>query len=61
MNGDRMDTDIISGIEAGLRTVLVLTGAARRRTSPAFPSALTSLNSVADLPDVVRGGPVLPA
>ena len=26
MIGDRMDTDIICGLEAGLRTILVLTG-----------------------------------
>ncbi len=30
MIGDRMDTDVISGLEAGLRTILVLTGS----TSP---------------------------
>ena len=29
MIGDRMDTDIISGLEAGLRTILVATGADR--------------------------------
>ena len=29
MVGDRMDTDMISGIEAGLRTILVLTGSTR--------------------------------
>ena len=29
MIGDRMDTDIISGLEAGLRTVLVTTGSTR--------------------------------
>ena len=29
MVGDRMDTDIISGLEAGLRTVLVTTGSTR--------------------------------
>src|SRR4029078_5067386 len=26
MVGDRMDTDVVSGLEAGLRTILVLTG-----------------------------------
>ncbi len=30
MIGDRMDTDIKAGLEAGLRTVLVLTGSTRR-------------------------------
>src|SRR6476620_8869436 len=30
MIGDRMDTDVISGLEAGLRTILVLTGATER-------------------------------
>lgn len=29
MIGDRMDTDIIAGMEAGLRTILVLTGSTR--------------------------------
>jgi NagD protein len=28
--GDRMDTDIISGIESGIETVLVLSGVAKR-------------------------------
>ena len=28
MIGDRMDTDVVAGIEAGLHTVLVLTGIA---------------------------------
>jgi NagD protein len=30
MIGDRMDNDIVSGIEAGLRTILVLTGSTLR-------------------------------
>ena len=37
MIGDRMDTDVVAGLEAGMRTVLVLTGithAARRRPLP---------------------------
>ena len=29
--GDRMDTDIIAGMESGLETVLVLSGVARER------------------------------
>ncbi|HET6481920.1 MAG TPA: HAD-IIA family hydrolase, partial [Actinoplanes sp.] len=37
MIGDRMDTDIISGLEAGLRTVLVLTGSTRREMVETFP------------------------
>ena len=32
MVGDRMDTDMIAGLEAGLRTVLVLTGSTKRAT-----------------------------
>jgi NagD protein len=50
MVGDRMDTDVVAGIEAGLETVLVLTGV----TSPADverwpyrPSRV--VDSVADL------------
>lgn len=37
MIGDRMDTDIVAGIEAGLRTVLVLTGSTNRETALRFP------------------------
>ncbi|WP_353508549.1 HAD-IIA family hydrolase [Intrasporangium sp.] len=50
MVGDRMDTDIVSGLEAGLRTVLVLTGSTRREqveTYPYRPSRI--VDSVADL------------
>ena len=32
MIGDRMDTDIIAGMEAGLHTVLVFTASPSRRT-----------------------------
>jgi NagD protein len=52
--GDRMDTDIVAGIEAGLRTYLVLTGstqAAQVEHFPYRPSAV--MPSVADLVDLV--------
>ena len=37
MVGDRMDTDIVSGLEAGLETVLVLTGVTTREQAERFP------------------------
>ena len=38
MIGDSMDTDIVAGMEAGLRTILVLTGSARAKRPSAFPT-----------------------
>jgi NagD protein len=50
MIGDRMETDIVSGIEAGMRTVLVLTGSTDRETAETFPFRPTKIvESVADL------------
>ena len=37
MIGDRMDTDMIAGIETGLDTVLVLSGVSTRQTAESFP------------------------
>ena len=37
MIGDRMDTDVVAGIEAGLETVLVLSGSTQARRRRALP------------------------
>lgn len=58
MIGDRMDTDIISGLEAGLRTVLVTTGSTAREQVELFPYRPTRVvDSIADLVDLVDGTP----
>ncbi len=50
MIGDRMDTDVVAGIEAGLHTVLVLTGIADDAEIAKYPFRPTEiLSSVADL------------
>jgi NagD protein len=55
MVGDRMDTDIVSGLEAGLRTILVLTGSTRPDAVERFPYRPTYVkDSVADLVELVE-------
>jgi NagD protein len=53
MVGDRMDTDVISGLEAGLEAILVLTGVTTTREEaerhPFRPSRI--VDSIADLID----------
>lgn len=50
MIGDRMDTDIIMGIESGLETILVLTGVTTREAVPRFPYQPSRIvESVADI------------
>jgi NagD protein len=50
MIGDRMDTDIISGLEAGMRTILVATGATERHQVENFPYRPTRVvESIADV------------
>ena len=54
MIGDRMDTDVVAGMEAGLGTMLVLTGVTTRETAARFPyRPPTSSSRAADLIDSV--------
>jgi NagD protein len=52
MIGDRMDTDIVAGLEAGLEAVLVLTGVTARGESERYPYRPSRIvDSIADLVD----------
>jgi NagD protein len=52
MVGDRMDTDVVSGLEAGLHTILVLTGVTTADEAERFPfRASRVVESVAVLAD----------
>src|SRR5204863_3623088 len=53
MIGDRMDTDIVAGLEAGLHTILVLSGVTARAEAERFPfRASQTLESVAELAEL---------
>jgi NagD protein len=54
MVGDRMDTDVVSGLEAGMETILVLTGLTTRADAERHPyRASRIVDSIADLlPDL---------
>lgn len=50
MIGDRMDTDIVAGLEAGLETILVLSGVTTAEETERFPFRPSRIvDSVADL------------
>jgi NagD protein len=54
MVGDRMDTDVVAGIEAGLLTFLVLTGSTRADEVARFPYQPSRVvDSIADLVDLI--------
>jgi NagD protein len=54
MIGDTMGTDILCGLEAGLETILVLTGISNRADAERYPYRPSRiLNSVADLMDEI--------
>jgi NagD protein len=57
MVGDRMDTDIVAGIEAGLQTILVLSGVTTKAQIERFPYRPGRVvDSVADLVEEISGG-----
>lgn len=50
MVGDRMDTDILAGVESGMETILVLSGVTRREDVQRWPYQPTHIvGSVADI------------
>ncbi|MBF6045250.1 HAD-IIA family hydrolase [Streptomyces sp. NRRL B-1677] len=54
MIGDRMDTDILAGLEAGMRTFLVLTGLTRPEDIDRHPFRPSQVaDSIADLVDLI--------
>jgi NagD protein len=54
MVGDRMDTDVIAGIEAGVDTILVLTGSTTREQIARFPfRPHRVLDSIADAIELI--------
>ena len=56
MVGDRMDTDVISGMESGMSTVLVLSGVSTRETLKTYAYRPTAvLNGVGDIVTLARG------
>ena len=55
MVGDRMDTDVISGMESGMSTVLVLSGVSTRQTVETYayqPNVI--LDGVGDIARLAR-------
>ena len=56
MIGDRMDTDVISGLETGMSTVLVLSGVSSRETLKTFAYRPTMvLDGVGDIVRLATG------
>jgi NagD protein len=56
MIGDRMDTDIVSGLETGMSTVLVLSGVSTRQTLETYAYRPTMvLDGVGDIVRLANG------
>lgn len=57
MIGDRMDTDVIAGVEAGLHTFLVLSGITKKEEITRFPYRPSMVvNGIGDLTPIARDG-----
>jgi NagD protein len=57
MIGDRMDTDVLSGLESGLETILVLTGVTTREMVDRFPYIPSKVvDSIADVIPMLEAG-----
>jgi NagD protein len=55
MVGDRMDTDVVAGLEAGLETILVLSGVTSRAQADRYPYLPSRIvESVADLVEEIE-------
>ncbi len=55
MIGDRMDTDVKSGLEAGMRSILVLSGSTRAEDLASYPYRPTEvLDGIADIVPLVE-------
>ena len=55
MIGDRMDTDVVAGIEAGVETILVLSGVTTREEAERYAyRASRIVDSVVDLIDTLN-------
>ena len=55
MVGDRMDTDVISGLESGMSTVLVLSGVTSREDLKTFGYRPTMvLDGVGEIPRLAQ-------
>ena len=58
MIGDRMDTDVVAGLEAGLHTILVLSGVSTTDDADRYPYRPSRIvPSVAELADELSGRP----
>jgi NagD protein len=54
MIGDRMDTDVLAGLEAGMETFLVLTGLTTKADIESYPYRPTTVvDSIADLVELI--------